>query len=40
MPTQGTNQRPDTLEYVDALKTQTVESHLHPGIPETHTALK
>ena len=40
MPTQGTNQGPNALEYVDALKSQTEESHSHPGEPGTHTAPK
>ena len=38
MPTKSTNQGPNALEYVDALKTQTVKSHSHPGKPGTHTA--
>jgi len=39
MPTQGTNQGPNALKYVDTLKTQTVESHSHPEKLGTHTAI-
>ena len=40
MPTQGTYQGSNALQYVDALKSQTVESPSHPGEPVTHTAPK
>ena len=40
IPTQCTNQGPNALEYVDALKTQTVESHSHPEKAGTHKTSK
>ena len=40
MPTQGTNQGSNALEYVEAFKTQTVESHSHTEKSGTHTAPK
>jgi len=35
----GTNQAPNALKYVEVLKSQTDESHSHPGVPGTHTTL-
>jgi len=32
-PTQVANQEPNIVENVDALKSQTVETHSHPGRP-------
>jgi len=32
---QGTNQGPNALENVDALKSQTVEPHTHVGRPDS-----
>jgi len=36
----GTNQTLSALKYIDVLKSQTVESHSHLEVPETHTTPK
>ena len=37
--TQDTNQGPDALENADALKSQTMEPHSHPGGPSKPQSL-